>query len=208
MLPEAVPFGDTDPPVGDVDVGRFATDQGHRRPSIHSYHLGIHKADSGHLQVLADTAAGRWSASGQSRRIAKASSGFAICSRIARRDFVEDLKKRLDVNLAAALARPAARTARGEKRARTVVRPERGTVARDFPNWRPKMTRFEAKAGVDGRVTPVETIAGRIPYAGMPAVLLHVRDISERKQLRIEPCAVRNVVHSSGRIPWTGCADR
>ncbi|NOS71559.1 MAG: PAS domain S-box protein, partial [Verrucomicrobia bacterium] len=35
----------------------------------------------------------------------------------------------------------------------------------------------------DGKVTPVEIRAGRIPYRGRPAVLLHVRDVSNQKRL-------------------------
>ena len=34
----------------------------------------------------------------------------------------------------------------------------------------------------DGRRTPVEIRASRIEYAGQPALLLHVRDVSERKR--------------------------
>jgi PAS domain S-box-containing protein len=33
----------------------------------------------------------------------------------------------------------------------------------------------------DGRITPVEVRAGRVEYSGKPALLLHVRDISERR---------------------------
>ncbi len=35
----------------------------------------------------------------------------------------------------------------------------------------------------DGKATPVEIRAGRIPYRGRPAVLLHVRDVSNQKRL-------------------------
>ena len=33
----------------------------------------------------------------------------------------------------------------------------------------------------DGRIVPVEVRASRVNYAGQPAVLLHVRDITDRK---------------------------
>ena len=33
----------------------------------------------------------------------------------------------------------------------------------------------------DGRFMPVEVRAGRIEYSGKPALLLHVRDITERR---------------------------
>jgi PAS domain S-box-containing protein len=71
------------------------------------------------------------------------------------------------------------------KNIRDLVPPEhRDEVAANFERLASgEVNRIESESwAADGRVTPVEVHAARISYAGKPAVLLHVRDVSERKQ--------------------------
>jgi len=50
--------------------------------------------------------------------------------------------------------------------------------------FRGELRRVEAESWAsDGRVIPVEIRTGRIRYSGQPALLLHVRDLSERKEV-------------------------
>ncbi len=65
-----------------------------------------------------------------------------------------------------------------------LVPPEqREEVARDFKALvAGRLQQIEgASCTQDGRAVPVEVRASRVNYAGQPAVLLHVRDITDRK---------------------------
>ena len=57
----------------------------------------------------------------------------------------------------------------------------------------------------DGSVTPVEVRAGRVEeYGGKPALLLHVRDITERRSAAGQAANFRELSTApSGKIPWT-----
>ncbi|MFQ5611426.1 MAG: PAS domain S-box protein [Anaerolineae bacterium] len=100
--------------------------------------------------------------------------------------FVEDLDGNvLDVNPAACRLHEMERGELVGKNVLDLVPPtERETVARNFP----KLVRGEWDHAegfswtADGQAVPVEVRASRIEYSGRPAILLHVRDITERKQ--------------------------
>ncbi len=65
---------------------------------------------------------------------------------------------------------------------------KRDEVARGFGKLvRGEVRRVEGYSWTkDGRASPVEIRVSRIEYAGRPALLLHVRDVSERRQAREE----------------------
>lgn len=102
--------------------------------------------------------------------------------------FVQDLAGMvLDVNPAACRLQRLARQHLIGKNARELVPPdEREEVARRFPELaRGERDRLEGFSWTEaGQVTPVEIRASRLDYAGQPAVLLHVRDVTERIQLQ------------------------
>ena len=100
--------------------------------------------------------------------------------------FVEDLDGTvLDVNFAACVLHGMTREQLiGKNAINDLVSPRhREEARRVFPNLASgKMTWAESESlTVDGRVTPIELRAGRIEYNGKPALLLHVRDITERR---------------------------
>ena len=100
--------------------------------------------------------------------------------------FVEDPDGTvLDVNPAACRLHGLARADLIGQSVSNLVPPERREeVARDFKAL--VAGRLEQIEGAsythDGRTVPVEVRASRINYAGQPAVLLHVRDITDRKR--------------------------
>ena len=90
----------------------------------------------------------------------------------------------LDINPAACRLHGLRREELIGKNASDLVPPEmREEVARDFQAW--SKAGWQQIEGVsrtqDGRIVPVEVRASRVNYAGQPAVLLHVRDITDRK---------------------------
>jgi len=100
--------------------------------------------------------------------------------------FVEDFEgKVLDVNPAGCqLHRMTKEALIGKTVLDLVPLESRAAVARDFALLaQGRLRQIEGiSAGSDGRVIPVEVRANRIEYGGSSALLLHVRDISERKQ--------------------------
>ncbi|HTQ52310.1 MAG TPA: PAS domain S-box protein [Candidatus Acidoferrales bacterium] len=101
--------------------------------------------------------------------------------------FVVDLQgKVLDVNLACSVLHGLTRQQMVGKNIVTDLVPEssREQARLDFEKMAGgKRTQTESESlTVEGRVTPVEVRASRIEYEGRPAVLLHVRDITERHQ--------------------------
>ena len=58
-----------------------------------------------------------------------------------------------------------------------------------------KWSRVEGeRLTADDRSTPVEIRASRIEYAGQPAMLLHVRDITERREAEAGLAKFGNIV--------------
>lgn len=100
--------------------------------------------------------------------------------------FVEDFKGTvLDVNPAGCDLHGATREQLIGKTMLDLVPPEsREQAARNYALMvEGRLQQIEAlSVGSDGRAAPVEVRANRIEYGGAPALLLHVRDISERKR--------------------------
>ena len=101
--------------------------------------------------------------------------------------FVEDLNGTvLDVNLAACVLQGLTRDQLIGKNAFNDLIPatRREEARRNFEKMAGgKWSRVESeRLTVDGRSTPVEIRASRIEYGGQPAMLLHVRDITERRE--------------------------
>ena len=89
----------------------------------------------------------------------------------------------LDANLAAARLHDLPREALLGKHVTELVPPARQQEVREsFPGlFAPQTSILESESyTLDGRVIPVELAASRCEYRGQAAVLLHVRDISER----------------------------
>ncbi|HEX7577651.1 MAG TPA: PAS domain S-box protein, partial [Verrucomicrobiae bacterium] len=100
--------------------------------------------------------------------------------------FVEDLDGTvLDVNFTACVLHGMTRDQLiGKNALADLIPPERRESARsDFQKLAAgKLSWAESESlTADGRFTPVEVRAGRIKYGGKPALLLHVRDITERR---------------------------
>lgn len=105
----------------------------------------------------------------------------------------------LDVNRAACELHQMTREQLLGRHVADLVPPEsRQAVERDFKQlFHGQASRVEGESLVsDGRVVPVEISTGRICYAGQPALLLHVRDISERKQVEAALRSSEQLFHS------------
>jgi PAS domain S-box-containing protein len=100
--------------------------------------------------------------------------------------FVEDeFGTVLDANLAAGRLHGLPHTSLIGKNMSDLVPPEsRKEAEEDFKRLTTgQLRQVEALSWTsDGRTVPVEVRSSRIEYAGKPALLLHVRDVSERKQ--------------------------
>jgi len=101
--------------------------------------------------------------------------------------FVGDLNGTvLDVNLASSVLHGLTREQLVGKNFFADLVPEarREEARRDFEKMASgKWSRFESESlTAEGRITPVEVRASRIEYGGRPALLLHVRDITERRE--------------------------
>ncbi len=98
--------------------------------------------------------------------------------------FVEDEKGTvLEANEAAARLHEVSRVSLIGKNVLDLVPPaHREVVQRDFPKWfAENMEKIEGYSySPSGRITPVEIRARRIEYAGKPALLLNVRDTTDR----------------------------
>lgn len=104
--------------------------------------------------------------------------------------FVEDLDgNMLDVNPATCSLHGMAREELIGKNVLDLVPSEvQGAVKRDYPNWSAgKLEEYEGSSLTkSGDAVPVEIRGSRIIYAGTPAILLHVRDITERLALEAQ----------------------
>ncbi|MBM3892093.1 MAG: PAS domain S-box protein, partial [Verrucomicrobia bacterium] len=100
--------------------------------------------------------------------------------------FVEDSGGTvLDVNPAACRLHGLKREQLIGRHVRDLVPAEhRERVVRDFPKWfTGELTQYEGfTLTADGRAVPVEIRGAPVSYAGQPALLLHVRDITERRR--------------------------
>lgn len=122
--------------------------------------------------------------------------------------FVEDLKGNvLDVNLAASLLHGVPRDQLIGRNAIDHLVPanRREEARREFEKLATgKKSRVEGESLISGnRVTPVEIRANLIQYEGKPALLLHVRDVTERR-------ATQTALQSSEtlfRSVWENSAD-
>jgi len=122
--------------------------------------------------------------------------------------FVEDLDGTvLDVNFAACVLHGLTREQLIGKNALNDLVPEnrREGTHRDFQKLATgKLSWVEGESlSADGHATPVEVRAGRVEYNGKPALLLHVRDIAQRR-------ASETALHSSEmlfRSVWENSVD-
>ncbi|MBU6409622.1 MAG: PAS domain S-box protein, partial [Verrucomicrobia bacterium] len=122
--------------------------------------------------------------------------------------FVEDLDAAiLDVNFTACMLHGMTREEMIGKNALNDLVPlaRRDNARADFQMLAAgKLSWAEGESlAADGRIIPVEVRAGRIEFAGKPALLLHVRDISER---RASIAAVRSS-EALFRSVWENSAD-
>jgi PAS domain S-box-containing protein len=121
--------------------------------------------------------------------------------------FVEDLTGTvLDINPAACLLHGATRKDLLGKNVVDLVPPERREeVARDFQALvQGRLQQIEGTSCTqDGRAVPVEVRASRVNYAGREAVLLHVRDITDRKLAEAALRSSEMLFHSV----WENSAD-
>jgi PAS domain S-box-containing protein len=189
MLPEAVPFGDTSRPSVTLMLAPIRNGPNVIGVlSIHSYQpCAYTRSDLDTLQVLADYCGGALERIRAEQAFRESEQRFRdLFEASPDAIFVEDLKGNvLDANPAACRLHNLSREQLVGKNIWELVPPDkRDSIARDFEKLASSetATRFEGQSWTsDGRATPVEIHAGRIPYGGMPAVLLHVRDVSERK---------------------------
>ncbi len=104
--------------------------------------------------------------------------------------FVENLEgKVLDANPAACRLHGLEREALVGRNVLDLVPPsEREAVATEFPKWDADAMDFYEGYSYrsDGKSIPVEIRASRIRYAGEPALLLHVRDVTQRRRMENE----------------------
>jgi PAS domain S-box-containing protein len=117
--------------------------------------------------------------------------------------FVEDYDGNvLDVNAEACRLNGMAREALIGKNVLDLIPPDqREAVARDFK----RMTRGELNLveglsrAAEGQVVPVEIRVNRITYSGTPALLLHVRDVTARKQAEDELRRAKHAAEAANR---------
>jgi PAS domain S-box-containing protein len=189
MLPDAEPFGDKSRPSVTLMLAPIRN----RTKvigvlSVHSYQPSAYtRSDLDALQVLADYCGGALERIWAEQALRESEQRFRdLFEASPDAIFVEDLQGSvLDVNPAACRLHELPREQLIGRNVVELVPPDRReSVARDFQKVASgEMTRFEGESRrADGQVIPVEIHAGSIPYGGRAAVLLHVRDISERKR--------------------------
>jgi PAS domain S-box-containing protein len=189
MLPDARPFGDTDRASASL---LFAPIRNRTKVvgllSVQSYTPQAYtERDLETLQVLADHCGGALERIGAEEALRESEERFReIFANSPDAIFVEDLEgKVLDVNPAGCRLHGLTRDRLAGRNGSDLVPPEqRRDLERAFKQLTEGLvSRMEGESlAADGRITPVEIRATRIDYSGQPALLLHVRDVSERKQ--------------------------
>jgi PAS domain S-box-containing protein len=155
--------------------------------SIQSYRLRAYdQADLNTLQTLADHCGGALERIRAEQALRESEQRFRdLFEGSPDAVFVEDLKGTvLDTNPAACRLHGVTREDLVGKNVFDLVPPERREeVARDFRALvEGRLEQIEGASWTqDGRAVPVEVRASRVNYAGQSAVLLHVRDITDRK---------------------------
>ena len=139
------------------------------------------------LQVLADHCGGALERIGAEQALCESEERFReIFANSPDAIFVEDFEGHvLDVNPAGCRLHGLTRTQLVGRNVADLAPPEkRRDLERGFKLFSEGLTSHAEGEilATDGRITPVEIRVTRIEYSGKPALLLHVRDISERKQ--------------------------
>jgi len=189
LLPDAIPFGDTSRPSASL---MFAPVRSRAKVigilSIHSYTpCAYTQGDLDTLQVLADYCGGALERVRAEQAFRESEQRFrGLFEGSPEAIFVEDLAGNvLDANPAACRLHGLQHDQLVGKNVRDLVPPQRrDEVEAIFKRVAAEeLNRMEGESwAADGRVTPVEIHAARVSYGGQTAVLLHVRDVSERKQ--------------------------
>ncbi len=157
--------------------------------SIQSYRARAYvQADLGTLETLADHCGGALERIRAEQALRESEQRFReLFEGSPDAVFVEDLEGTvLDINPAACRLHGATRQDLLGKNVLELVPPEsQAEVKRGFEAL--AEGRLQQMEGIsrtlDGRAVPVEVRSSRVSYAGQPAVLLHVRDITDRKRL-------------------------
>ncbi|HOX55738.1 MAG TPA: PAS domain S-box protein [Candidatus Paceibacterota bacterium] len=188
MPTDSVPIGDTSRPSASLMLAPIRN----RTKvigilSIQSYAPKAYtRADLNMLQTLADHCAGALERIRAEQALRDSEQRFReLIEASPDAVFVEDLEGNvLDVNPAACRLHEMTAGELVGKNAFDLVPPEqREKAAREFKALAEgRLGRIEGASRTrDGRFVPVEIRAGRVNYAGQQAVLLHVRDITDRK---------------------------
>ncbi len=211
--PESVMFGDQNRPSASLmyvplrHQGRYLG-----MFSIQSYKRHAYTpADLDLLQTLADHAAGALERLRAETALGESEVRFReLFERSPDAVFVEDEGGTiLDANPAACRLLGLSRDTLIGKNVLDTVPPEaRETVSREFPKWwSGELAQTEGVCLVaDGQHVPVEVRGAVIHYGDQPALLLHVRDITERKRMeraRQESEALyRRAIEVAGAVPY------
>jgi PAS domain S-box-containing protein len=187
-LPDAFPIGNTSRPAASLLLVPI---RNHRKVigilSIQSYALRAYNhTDLDTLQTLADHCGGALERIGVEQALRESEQRFRdLFEGSPDAVFVEDLDGNvLDVNPAACRLHGVGREQLLGRNVSSLIPPDlREGAARNFKSLvEGRLHQVEGASWTqDGRVVPVEVRASRVHYGGKDAVLLHVRDITDRK---------------------------
>jgi PAS domain S-box-containing protein len=177
--------------------------------SVQSYrHYAYDTAQLATLQILADHCGGaleRIRAQQESRELEERF--YDVFNRSPDAIFVESASGRvLDVNRAGCELHGLTREELIGRHVRELVPPaQQASLEASFQQlFCGEASRLEGESlAANGKVVPVEIRTGRICYAGQDALLLHVRDISERKSVESALRSSEQLFHSV----WENAAD-
>jgi PAS domain S-box-containing protein len=188
MPADVIPIGDTSRPSASLMLAPIRNrSKAIGILSIQSYRLKAYdQADLNTLQTLADHCGGALERIRAEQALRDSEQRFRdLFEGSPDAVFVEDLTGIvLDINPAACRLHGVTREDLVGKNVLDLVPPERREeVARDFQALvEGRLQQIEGTSCMqDGRAVPVEVRASRVNYAGGEAVLLHVRDITDRK---------------------------